>query len=104
MPAAGRFEVTIYYTCKPDDVGAKLQLSCGSSRLVATITAAHDPPETGADDDRFPRLESYVKEFKPLVLGTIELAAGTGELELVATEIPGVEAIDFRLLMLQRVE
>jgi hypothetical protein len=33
-------------------------------------------------------------------MGEIELAAGQGTLTLKATEIPGEEAIDFRLLML----
>ena len=37
-----------------------------------------------------------------MTLGKIELPAGEGVLTLKATEIPGEEVMDFRLLMLKR--
>ena len=104
VPADGVFEVDLYYTCPGKDVGSTFELSFGAASLSGKITEAHDPPERGAEHDRSPRTESYVKDFKPLSLGKIELKKGRGELTLKATDIPGSQVMDFRLLMLTRVE
>jgi hypothetical protein len=37
-------------------------------------------------------------------MGVIELKKGKGELKLRSLEIPGQEALEFRLLMLRRME
>ena len=50
------------------------------------------------------RGESYVKDFKPLNLGTVYLNKGTGKLSVKALEIPGSQAMDLRLLMLTRTD
>jgi len=49
-------------------------------------------------------MESYVKDFKPQKIGKINLRKGKGELKLQATKIPGKTALEFRLLMLKRLE
>ena len=98
----GNFDVTLYYTCRKQDVGTEFQIGFGKSVLKGKITEAHDPPEIGAKDDRVKRTESYVKDFKPLKLGTMKLLKGKGKLELKATRIPGDQAMEFRLLMLER--
>jgi hypothetical protein len=61
--ADGYFEVEIYYTCSPEDVGSSFELSFGNSSLSGKITEGHDPPLRGMENDRVPRMESYVKEF-----------------------------------------
>jgi hypothetical protein len=58
----------------------------------------------GGEHDRVPRQESYVKDFQSLRLGTIQLKKGQGTLTLRATEIPGSQVMDFRLMMLTRVD
>ena len=100
----GDYEVEIYYACPPKDVGAKFQLSLGPNNLTAKITEAHDPPLKGMVNDRIERMESYVKDFRPLKMGSIHLEKGTGELTLKGLEIPGSQVMDFRLLMLTRIE
>ena len=50
-----------------------------------------------------PRRESYVKDFRDLKMGIIELPKGRGDLELRATDIPGKQVLEFRLMMLRRV-
>ena len=55
------------------------------------------------ENDRVERIESYVKDFKPLRLGSIYLKKGIGVLTLKATKIAGKQAMDFRLMMLKRV-
>ncbi len=99
----GDFEVTIYYTCPAKDVGATFALSAGQQSITARITDAHDPPLTGMEHDRDARIESYVKDFKPLNLGQISLQQGVQILSLQATDIPGDQVMDFRLMLLRRV-
>jgi len=99
----GTYEIEIHYTCPAADVGSTIELSFGDSVLRGEVTEAHDPPLRGGEHDRVPRGESYVKDFKPLKLGTIELEKGRGELTLRAPRIPGSQAMDFRLMMFTRV-
>lgn len=99
----GEFEVDIYYTCPHGDEGSEIQLSFGESSLVTTINEAHDPPLIGMENDRVIRQESYEKDFKPLSAGVIRLNKGRGELTLKALNMPGSEVMDFRLLMLTRI-
>ena len=100
--AGGRFEVVLYTTCAEDDAGALIELRLGEQATSGRIDQAHDPPLIGMDDDRVPRIESYVKDFQPTVLGEIDLQPGRGTLFLRALEIPGNQAVDFRLLVLRR--
>lgn len=100
---AGDFEVIIYYTCPVEDVGADFVLQFQDQRLSGKIMEAHDPPLVGMEHDYVERGESYVKDFKPLSIGQIHLPKGAGELTLQATNIPGEEVMDFRLLMLRRI-
>jgi hypothetical protein len=99
----GDFAVELYYTCPAADLGSEVQLSMGENRLTARITEAHDPPLQGMEHDRVPRIESYVKVFKPLKMGQIHLDKGIGQLSLRALSIPGSQVMDFRLLMLRRI-
>jgi hypothetical protein len=100
----GEFEVELYYTCPAEDIGSVFELSFGNSKLTGKITEAHDPPLTGMEHDRFSRIESYVKDFKRMPLGTICIEKGKGFLTLKALEIPGSQVMDFRLLMLKRIK
>ncbi|MFP6677113.1 MAG: arylsulfatase [Pirellulaceae bacterium] len=102
VATAGTYSIELYYTCAADDVGATLELQFLDQKTQLKITKPHDPPEQGAEHDRVKRQESYVKQFQPLPFGTINLAKGSGKLVLRAKDIPGKEAIEFRLLMLRR--
>jgi arylsulfatase A-like enzyme len=104
VQADGLYEVQVYYTCPAADVGSTIELALNDARLCGRIAEAHDPPLRGGEHDRVPRQESYVKDFKALTLGTIRLAKGRGTLTLRATEIPGSQVMDFRLMMFTRVE
>ena len=99
---AGNYMATLYYTAASGDEGAQITLDFGESAVGARITEAHDPPEYGMDEDRVLRIESYVKDFRPLLLGQIFLEAGRKPLSLRATSIPGTAVADVRLLQLER--
>lgn len=102
--ASGTYQVDLQYACKASNLGAELELTFEDSRLPFTITEAHDVPDRGGENDRVERQESYVKDFKSINIGTIKLEAGKGTLKLRARKIPGKEAMDFRLLMFNKVE
>lgn len=105
VATGGRYEAVVYYTCAQENVGSTVELSLNGSRVSTKVTAAHDPPLMGAEHDRVSRGgESYVKDFRPLRLGELTLAAGRGPLTLRATEIPGKEVIDVRAILLTLVE
>lgn len=98
----GLYEVQLYYTAKEANLGSTFQLSFKGKKLTAEVAEAHDPPLKGMENDRVPRLESYVKDFKPMDLGTIKLQKGEGTLTLKALEIPGEEVMEVRLLLFKR--
>lgn len=105
VAATGRYEAVVQYTCAPADVGSRIELSFNGSTLEGTVAAAHDPPLRGAENDRVPRRgESYVKDFKPLKLGVIELKAGRGLLTLRALSVPGKQVMDVRAVYLRLME
>jgi arylsulfatase A-like enzyme len=105
---SGEFEATIYYACDESDVGCSMALvaddGIGGSTLSFKINESHDVPELGREADRVVRQESYVKDFKALVIGNVALKKGSGTLSLRVEKIVGKEAIEFRLLMLKRIE
>jgi hypothetical protein len=97
----GEYEAVVYYTCAKEDVGCQIELAFQNSKIQTKVSEAHDPPAIGAKEDRVSRQgESYVKDFRPLPLGTIKLGQGQGELSLKALTIPGDSCIEVRDLVL----
>jgi hypothetical protein len=97
VATAGRYEAVVLYTCRKEDVGSKVEVSFNGSRTSAKVSEAHDPPLLGAENDRvFRKGESYVKDFKPLKLGQLDLKPGRGSLSLRATDVPGKQVMDVR--------
>ncbi|MEM0896646.1 MAG: arylsulfatase [Verrucomicrobiota bacterium] len=99
---AGTYQVEIFYTCPKEDVGTTVELSFQGESLVKKITEAHDPPLKGMENDLVKRMESYTKDFKRVNFGNIQLKKGRGTLKLQALEIPGSQVMDFRLMLLTR--
>ena len=102
--ASGRYEVTLHYAVPKGDEGALLELSHNGQRLRHRIAQAHEVPDRGQENDRVKRMESYVKDFKAVKMGVMEMKKGKGDLTLKAVKIPGQTALEFRLLMLRRVK
>ena len=100
---AGLYEVQLWYACPKKDLGAEIKLSFLDQTLTSKISREVDPPLlTGFD--RKERMEGYVKYFEPMKMGKIKLMEGKGELKLQAIKIPGDQALEFRLLMINRIE
>ena len=100
----GRYEAVVYYTAGEEDLGSTVELRFKENRVRTKVTEAHDPPLVGAERDRVPRQESYVKNFKPLRMGVLPLEEGRGTLTLQATEVPGSEVMDVRYVRLRLLE
>lgn len=100
VATAGKYEAIVCYTCPAADVGSAIELSFNGSRIGATISEAYDPPLMGAEHDRVKRTESYVKDFKPLRFGLIDLPAGHGQLTLRSLHVPGRQVADVRVVLL----
>ncbi len=102
--ASGTYEVSIHYALKKGDEGTVVQLSHNNASIEHKFTESHEVPSRGQENDRVKRRESYVKDFKEIKIGKINLTKGKGELTLKALEIPGEESIEFRLMMLEKVQ
>lgn len=101
VATTGKYEVTVHYAASASDLGSTIQLKAGSATLAAKVTEAHDPPLYGMEHDRVDRgSESYVKDFRPWVLGTMEIPAGTGQLSLKALDVNGSQVMEVRALTL----
>ena len=89
--AAGEYEVAIDYAAA--EPGSTIELRCGDARVSAKIEPAWNPPLRDGED-RVPRQESYLKDFRPLALGTMRLQLGRQTLALRATQIAGSEVAE----------
>lgn len=97
----GDYEAVVHYACPQQDIGSTVELRIGEARLETRISEPHDPPLLGAENDRVPRRgESYVKDFKPLLLGTMHLKSGRGTLTLRPLAVPGKQAMEVRMIEL----
>ncbi|MEM7698728.1 MAG: sulfatase-like hydrolase/transferase [Verrucomicrobiota bacterium] len=102
VAAGGTFEVEIFYTCAPQNIGATIELSFLDAALTGKLETPRVPELIGAENDLYPRTEGYDQNWARMTLGEIDLEAGAGTLRLKATEIPGEEVMNFRLLLLKR--
>ncbi|HSI36760.1 MAG: arylsulfatase [Phycisphaerae bacterium] len=101
VATAGKYQAVVYYTCPAADVGATVELSVGPAVVRTKVAEAHDPPLRGQENDRFKReSESYVKDFKPLAVGTLELKAGRATVTLRGVDVPGKSVMDVRMVTL----
>ncbi len=99
--SSGKYEAIVHYTCPQADLGSDVALDFNGSSTHALVSEANDPPLVGKEIDRVPRTaESFVKDFKPMSLGTFDLKAGRGLLTLHALKMPGKGVIDVRMVEL----
>ena len=99
---AGRFEVTLMYTCSKENLGAKIEAQVCGEKVDGVVSKVYNPDYIPSPD-RVPRKEVYEKVWAPLTLGTIELSKGRTKLLLKAVEIPGKQAPDIKAIRLKRI-
>ena len=99
---AGKYKVSIDYTCPLEDAGSTIQLTFKNAKLEGKVTPGWDPP-IKTNQDTIPRdpQESQMKDFKTLDLGEVNLPSGKGDLILSATEMPGKSVMEVRRVTLE---
>jgi hypothetical protein len=123
----GQYEAIVYYTCALGDQGACVKLSMergasssspsssspsssspslSSPSLSRTagveVEEVFDPPLYDKSKERVENSHYFVKDFKPLSLGKLDLKKGRGVLRLSADEIQGEQVIDVHSIELIR--
>ena len=99
----GDYEVIVYYTCAEGDEGTTLRLSMrGGDSVQAPVVQPFDPPLYDKSKERMPTSHYFVKDFKPLHLGVLQLNKGHGQLRLDSLDIKGKQVIDVHSLVLNR--
>jgi arylsulfatase A len=101
--AAGKFEVTLRYTCPEGKTGTRFRLSAGGTTLEGKVDRAHDPAPLPSPD-RVPRGEVYEKVWGELRVGPLELPKGRTRLELRAAEKPADAVMDLKSVTLRRLD
>jgi hypothetical protein len=92
---AGQYEAILHYTCAAGNEGATLRLAIESGDSVqAKVVEVFDPALYDKSKERVAQSHYFVKDFKPLSLGTLRLKKGRGTLKLDALEIKGNRVID----------
>jgi arylsulfatase A-like enzyme len=92
---SGEYEVVVYYTCAAGDQGTTLQLSFDKvSSVQAKVVDVFDPPLYDKSKERVANSHYFVKDFRPLHMGTLQLEKGRGTLRLGSLNIQGKQVID----------
>lgn len=101
----GRYRVTLRYCCEPADLGARVAVVVGTSRVVGQVMTAFPAKRLprpnrivlthGAQDDMF---------WASLQLGTLSLEPGDHSLEVRALSRPGKTVIQLKAVWLERLE
>ncbi len=101
---AGRYVATVYYTCAKENVGTTVRLAMDGTGAFAEsrVRQAFDPPLYDKSKERVEGSHYFVKDFKPLKLGALDLKQGRGVLRLTAPKIVGEQAIDVHSIELVR--
>lgn len=99
---AGRYEALVSYACPAKAIGSTIELRLGDVVATGKVSETNDPPAQGEKENRIFKGESFVKDFKPMSIGVLELPAGRGTLTLRARDIAGAQVMEFRRLLLKR--
>ncbi len=98
---SGDYEAIVYYTCAAGDEGATIQLGIdGGDSVRARVSNVFDPPLYDKSKERVAKSHYFVKDFKPLRLGTLRLKKSSCTLRLRALEVKGKRVIDVHSLEL----
>ena len=99
------YEVIVAYTCRDGDEGATIRLDFESAtpgHVTATVDEPFDPPLYDKSKERVTKSHYFVKDFRPLSVGTIRLTPGRGLLRLSADRVIGDFVIDVHSIRLLR--
>jgi len=99
----GIFEIEVFYACSEKNIGTELELKFNDAIISKKISTANNVPVIGMEHDKVEREESYVKDFKPMKLGNLELKKGKGIMELSCKNIFSPNDLECNMMTLRRV-
>ncbi|QEG43414.1 arylsulfatase [Roseimaritima ulvae] len=101
---AGVYKATLLYTCAAGDQGATVIVSVDEGdQAKATVTEVFDPPLYDKSKERVKDSHYFVKDFRPLEVGTLNLRKGRATLRLKSDKIVGQQVVDVHSIQLDRV-
>jgi arylsulfatase A-like enzyme len=99
----GDYEAIVNYTCAAGDEGATVRLSSAANFVQTNVNKVFDPPLYDKSEERVANSHYFVKDFRPLKLGTLHLDQGRSELRLGAVSMTGNRVIDVHSIELNRI-
>jgi len=100
VETSGDYRLGIMYSAHRGQLGSRFSAECGTGSCAFEIDEEFNRPELRGFD-RYPRNESYEKEFTTHECGTMTLSKGVGEFFLKARSMPGKEMPHVRALKLE---
>jgi hypothetical protein len=100
--AAGRYEVTVKYTCPADSVGTRLRIEADGDSVEAALAEAFDPPPRQRPT-RFPK-KRFIQTFKSQRLGELVLKEGPQRITIRAVDLRGSRVCDLKAIGLRRLD
>ena len=101
--SARTYRATVHYTCAAPNVGTLVRLACGDSTTEAAVTEAFDPPLWDKSKERVSESHYFVKDFKALDLGLLELKEGRDLLRLTCPKLVNGHGVDVYSVVLEQV-
>lgn len=92
----GDYDLTLWYTVSHADAGATIEVVSSGHSQSGTVEPGWDPSLVTDQDRVLRKGESYMKDFRPLIFGTIRLEKGRRLLQVRATDIPGKSVMDLQ--------
>ena len=99
---SGWFSVEAFYSCAKQDKGSTIRLECGTQAIERRVKQATPQGYVGAELDRYPRKESYLKDFKSMKMGKIYIDKNIKEIKISAPKIKGTQAMELYQLEFTR--
>ncbi len=100
--AAGRYEVSVKYTCPASSLGTKLRVEVGDASVEGSLVREYNPkPRQRAT--RAPK-KRFVQTFETQSLGEIDMHEGRQQIIIRALSVPGDCVCDLKSIGLRRVE
>ena len=90
----GEYRVEVLHTAKQP---GHIEVKAGGESIKAEITEVYDPPYVPSPDYS-ERWEVYEKPFRPLLIGTINIPAGSQEVRVSASEGAEIQSVRVRRL------
>jgi len=100
VETSGTYRVGVMYSAHSGQLGSRFSAECGADSCAFEIDEEFNQPELHGFD-RYPRKESYEKEFTLFECATMTLPKGTADFVLKALRMPGEEMPHVRALKLE---